>query len=222
MKRRQFLLASLLLGACQQRRPTVLAAASLEGWSRASTGGLGLDFSYGGSHSLVEQARRAAPVELLLLADLPRQPLPGFMPAKPFASNQLALVALGRQAVVADLAAGKVAMGSPETAPVGVYGREALVAMGVWKDVQQRLVLTRDDRTSLLLLESGHVDLALVYTSDLVARPAVGPPAVLSGHRPIRYYEVQRQGAQSVSEFLAWLHGLEGQASLARFGFTAG
>jgi molybdate transport system substrate-binding protein len=221
MHRRQFLLASLFLGACSRRRPTVLAAGSLEPWLRGCAAEFGLDFSYGGSHSLVEQARRGAPVELLLLADLPRTPLAGFAAPLPFAGNQLALVARGRSCTLSELATARVAMGDPDLAPVGVYGREALQAAGQWAGVQKRLVLTRDDRSSLLMLESGHVELAIVYASDVVGRAGVGKPTVLSGHRPVRYFEVQRQQASpEVASFRKWLHGAQGAASLVRFGFT--
>lgn len=221
MQRRQFLLASLFLAACAQRRSTVLAAGSLEPWLRGSASASGLDFSYGGSHSLVEQARRGAPVDLLLLADLPLAPLPGFAAPVAFAGNQLALVARGRACSLLELATARLAMGDPDLAPVGVYGREALQALGRWPDLQNRLVLTRDDRSSLLMLESGHVDLALVYTSDVVGRPSVGRPTVLAGHRPVRYFEVARQQASlQVASFLQWLHGAEAAASLVRFGFT--
>lgn len=209
-----------LSGCAEQRRPLVLAAASLEPWVRSSEAQLrSLDFSFGGSHTLVEQARRGAPADLLLLADLPRTELPGFAPPRPFASNQLVLVARGRPCSLSDLERGRVAMGDPERAPVGSYGKSALQKLGKWESVQARLTLTRDDGAALLLLRTGHVDLAVAYASDLVGRPELGPGCPLPSPRRVLYYSMARQPARrGIVTFLEWLDEPAGLESLRAAG----
>lgn len=211
-----------LLVGCGERKPVVLAAASLEPWIRASHAQLQyLDFSFGGSHALVEQVRQGAPADVLLLADLPRVPLPEFSSPRAFASNRLVLVARGRACTQAELAHARVAMGDPQFAPIGVYGREALQALGQWDQLGSRLVLTRDDSAALLLLSSGHVDLALVYSSDLVNRPELGPPCELPSQRPVLYYQMVRQRPSGrVVVFMEWLQEPSGLDALRAAGFS--
>ena len=215
MWRRQFLLGlAALATACARSEPSDLAlvASSLQPWMAARAQFFHLACSYGGSHSLVLQAQRGAPVSLLLLA-YPAQ-LEEFHPPLPFASNRLVLVARqGACQASAITPKTRVAVGDPQLAPVGKFAMEAMQRL----KVSPLWVFTRDDRSAFRLLESGHVDLAIVYASDLQGR-SLGTPQMLECS-PINYYFLQKSGSSKGDAFVTWLKSRECQQSLQEFGF---
>ena len=212
MQRRQFLVGLAALGcACARSKPKAVAlvASSLQPWIEARASSFQLACSFGGSRGLVQQAERGAPVSLLLLAY--RATVSGFSPPQAFASNQLVLV--GRTGTP-DLKSGaRVAVGDPKLAPVGKFALEAVKKLGV----DPQWVFTRDDRSAFTFLESGHVDLAIVYSSDLRGR-SLGSPQRLECS-PIDYYFLQKNGDSKGDAFVAWLKSPQCKQTLQESGF---
>ena len=64
------------------------------------------------------------------------------------------------------LGEGRLAMGDPAHVPAGMYGKQALVSLGVWDAVAQKLAPTRDVRTALILVERREAPMGLVYATD--------------------------------------------------------
>jgi molybdate transport system substrate-binding protein len=60
----------------------------------------------------------------------------------------------------------KVAMGDPEFVPAGMYGQRALESLGIYEEVQPKLILCSDVRQVLNYVESGNVDAGIVYSTD--------------------------------------------------------
>lgn len=188
----------------------VLAASSLQPWLSASLPPFELDASFGGSHMLLQQARQSPRVELLLLA-FAADPPEGFSSAVAWGSNQLALVARAGNCTPEDLRpTARLALGDPKLAPIGEYAEAALQSL---KKSPVRCY-TRDDRSALTLLDSGHADLAIVYRSDLRGRafyPLPGPP--------MTYYRLQRKEIGAATQaFVAWMDSPEGRQKLKEFG----
>lgn len=186
-----------------------LVASSLQPWIEARAAAFHLVCSFGGSKGLVQQAERGAPVSLLLLAY--RATVAGFSAPVAFASNQLVLV--GRNGSPELKAGQKVAVGDPKLAPVGKFALEAMKRL----QLEPEWVFTRDDRSAFTLLESGHVDLAVVYSSDLRGR-SLGTPRKLECS-PIDYYFLQKNGDSKGGTFAHWLKSPECKQSLQEFGF---
>lgn len=212
MERRQFLFGLAALGCACTRSETnavALVASSLQPWIEARALSFQLACSFGGSRSLVQQAERGAPVSLLLLAY--RATVAGFSSPVSFASNQLVLV--GRSGPPSLKSGDKVAVGDPKLAPVGKFAAEAMKRLGV----EPQWVFTRDDRSAFTLLESGHVDLAIVYSSDLRGR-SLGRPQPLECS-PIDYYFLQKNGDSRGDAFANWLKSTPCKQTLLEFGF---
>lgn len=212
MERRQFLLGLAALGYACTRPETgavALVASSLQPWIADRAASFQLACSFGGSRSLVQQAERGAPVSLLLLAY--RATVAGFSAPVSFASNRLVLV--GRSGTPNLKAGSKVAVGDPKLAPVGKFAVEAMKRLGIEPD----WVFTRDDRSAFTLLDSGHVDLAVVYSSDLRGR-SLGTPQPLECS-PIDYYFLQKIGDPKGDAFAAWLKSSQCKQTLQEFGF---
>ena len=118
----------------------------------------------------------------------------------------------------------RIAMGDPEHVPAGKYGRQALESAGLWADVQPKAVFGENVRVALTLAERGEADAAIVYGSDLVISETLKAAYVFpaDGHDPIVYPAALTAGANDAAlGFLDFLSGADGQAILARFGFSS-
>ncbi|HEV7669132.1 MAG TPA: molybdate ABC transporter substrate-binding protein [Thermoanaerobaculia bacterium] len=59
-----------------------------------------------------------------------------------------------------------IALAEPQTVPAGIYAKEYLKKFGMWSKVIDRVVPTENVRTALSAVESGNVDLGIVYKTD--------------------------------------------------------
>lgn len=168
--------------------------------------GYELSLVYAGSSALARQILHGAPADLFISADqrwMDRLEAEGMIEAGSrfnLVGNRLALVSrppapeltladAGAGALAAALGDGYLAMALVDAVPAGVYGRQALEALGAWAGLAGRVVQADNVRAALMLVARGEAELGLVYRSDLHAEPrvalALGLPARL--HDPIRY-----------------------------------
>lgn len=66
-----------------------------------------------------------------------------------------------------------IAIGDPEFVPAGKYGKQALEFYGVYSQVQSKLILCADVRQVLTYVESGNVDVGIVYATDAMISDTV-------------------------------------------------
>ncbi len=220
----------------------VFAAASLSdalpeiGQAFARETGVRVEFSFGSSGALADQALRGAPADLFISAGAqPMERLEREGALAPgtradLATNRLALVAgkdssLNVDSVEALLGpeVRRIAIADPALAPAGTYARELLERLGLWQRLQDKLVPAPDVRATLAYVETGNADVGIVYQTDATASrvrvlfvfpedshlPIVYPVAVLarSPHR------------REAERFLAFLKGQIAQEILSRRGF---
>jgi molybdate transport system substrate-binding protein len=137
----------------------------------------------GASGSLVAQVRHGAPYDVFLSADLdyPQALIDaGQAEARhlvPFATGKLVLWTMRPDLPLGDVAAAvrhpavrKLAFANPDTAPYGRAARELLLRLGVWADVQPKLVTGENITQTAQFVETGHADLGFVALS-LVLSP---------------------------------------------------
>ena len=60
----------------------------------------------------------------------------------------------------------KIALAEPKTVPAGIYAKKYLQNMGLWSKVMDRVIPTENVRAALAAVESGNVDLGIVYKTD--------------------------------------------------------
>jgi len=60
----------------------------------------------------------------------------------------------------------RLATGDPASVPVGRYAREALINLGVWDDIEARLVRADSVRSALAFVDRGEAALGIVYATD--------------------------------------------------------
>ncbi|WP_270179836.1 molybdate ABC transporter substrate-binding protein [Alkalihalobacillus sp. CinArs1] len=60
----------------------------------------------------------------------------------------------------------RIAIGTPETVPAGAYAKEAFTSMGIWNDLEEKLVYGKDVRQVLTYIKTGNAEAGIVYSSD--------------------------------------------------------
>jgi molybdate transport system substrate-binding protein len=105
------------------------------------------------------------------------------------AASSLELAAAPGFPLAERLGEGKLAIADPDHAPVGAYGKAALDALGLWRDVEGKLARTQNTRAAVALVERGEAAAGLVYSTDAKPDSRVRIAAMFpeSTHPPIRY-----------------------------------
>jgi molybdate transport system substrate-binding protein len=223
---------------------TVFAAASLtnvlqelaDGFTRETA--LPVRFSFAASSALAKQIENGAPADVFFSADvewmdyLQTRKLIQIPTRHDAAGNQLVLVApaaskvvlkIGPQfALAATLGTGHLATGDPDSVPVGRYARESLTQLGVWQDVEARLVRADSVRSALAFVDRGEASLGIVYATDAKIDDKVRIVDVFpdSTHLPIVYPIALTAVAKTAArEFVDYVRGPAGAAAFKKYGF---
>ena len=133
--------------------------------------------SYGGSNMLARQVSAGAPADVFISAGAPPVQLlveKGLVDGGVIdvVANRLVVVTVPDGVVISTMGeAGdrrRRTAGDrrPRSGPAGVYAREALVHLGLWDGVEDKLILGSDVRATLAYVQTGNADAAIVYESD--------------------------------------------------------
>jgi molybdate transport system substrate-binding protein len=228
--------------------PVVAVASSLRfamaDVARAFTDDTGLvvKFSFGSSGNLSRQIREGAPFQMFLAAD--EQFIldlhdDGLTPdaGDVYAVGRIVIVApngspltpdANMDALAALLAAGRItrfAIANPDHAPYGMRAREALIARGLWDDLQPALILGENVSQAAQFALSGNAEGGIIAYA-LALAPEVAPRGHYAlipedWHTPLRQRMVLLNGAGDVARaFYAYLNAPAARAILSRYGFT--
>jgi len=202
--------------------------------------GVTLRYNFGSSGELSKQIEAGAPVDLFISAaqrqmdELQQKGLVDAATRRVFARNVLVVVKPAGSALdiskPADLAGAKaqrIVIGNPKTVPVGQYAEESLKAVGLWDQLQPKLVLAENVRQALDYVARGEVEAGFVYTTDMMVRSSQVVEAFRPAedtYRPVTYpaavVKASRQSALAQA-FIDLLVSQDGQAVLARLGFQS-
>ncbi|MEH7437002.1 molybdate ABC transporter substrate-binding protein [Neobacillus drentensis] len=159
-------------------------------------------FNLGGSGALQQQIIQGAPVDVFISASkdqfdaLTRKDLIDSKEQVDLLSNQLVLITNKNNKVpikkFEDLDNNeihKVAIGTPESVPAGMYAKQALIKYQVWEALQPKLIQTKDVRQVLTYVETRSVDAGIVYMTDVSISKKVKVIAISEEgfHEPIIY-----------------------------------
>jgi molybdate transport system substrate-binding protein len=224
---------------------TVFAAASLtsvlqelgDGFTKDT--GVLVKYSFAASSTLAKQIENGAPADVFFSADvewmdyLQTRKLIRIPTRHDVVGNKLVLVApslskialkIGPHfALAAALGKGHLATGDPDSVPVGRYAREALTQLGVWRDVEARLVRGDSVRSALAFVDRGEASLGIVYATDAKIDDMVRVVDVFpdGSHLPIVYPIAATAVAKpAASAFVDYVRGPVGEAAFKKYGFT--
>jgi molybdate transport system substrate-binding protein len=241
-----FLLLLPVAAAAQNAgRITVLAAASLTnvmqeiGKNYQTATGKQAVFSFAGSMILAKQIEASTGADMFISADtesmdyLDRKNLIERASRTILFGNSLVLIAPADSRITIRIApgfkladalmGGRLALADTQSVPAGRYGKAALMALGVWDSVKDRLAQGEDVRATLAYVARGEAPLGIVYATDARIEPRVRVAGAFpeNTHEPIVYpAALTRDAKPDAASFLAYLKGPAARAVLERAGFT--
>jgi molybdate transport system substrate-binding protein len=252
MQRMTAALANILLlaagmahSADQTRTLTVFAAASVtdvlqavgDEFTRQTR--TPVRFSFAASSALARQIESGAAADVFVSADqewmdyLDSKQLIDSTTRRNILTNRLALVAPADSTIALKIAPGfglvaalgtngRLATGDPDSVPVGKYAKASLTTLGVWKQVEPRLVRAENVRAALAFIARGEVPLGIVYATDASVEPKVRVVDLFpeSTHPPITYPAAATKIASPQARaFVEFLGSPTAEAIYERAGF---
>jgi molybdate transport system substrate-binding protein len=188
------------------------------------------------SSTLAQQITHGAPTDVFLSAN---QKWADFVEADDRAAERVVL--LGNRLVVIvpatsslrlqqpedllDEPIARLALGDPTHVPAGMYAKQALQSLGLWRRLAGRIVVGADVRQALSYVERGEAEAGIVYATDaaITHRVRVAFRIDPSATRPIRYPLVlTSRGAESPAarSLLEFLQGRTAAAIWRQHGFS--
>jgi len=222
----------------------VFAAASLTnvldeiGAAYTQQTGQPVKFSYAASSALARQLEAGARADIFFSADVEwmdyvqARNLIDRSTRRNLLGNRLALVAPADSKIELKIAPGfklaealgngRLATGDPESVPVGKYARSALLSLGVWNDVADRLVRADNVRSALAFIARGETPLGIVYETDakIERRVRVVDFFPASSHPPIVYpVAATSQARPAARQFVDFLESTPARDAFKKYGF---
>lgn len=223
---------------------TVSAAASLTDAMKeiaarfeAANPGDTVQLNFGASGSLFQQIQKGAPVDVFASADentmnrAEQSDLVVKESRKTFATNTLVLIQPASAATtfdsveaLLDASVERVAIGNPDSVPVGRYTKGALDAAGHWDALQGKAILAQNVRQALDYVARGEVDAGFVYGTDAaLMKDKVKVAYTVPVEQPVSYpIAVMKHGHDKpvARRFVDLALSEDGQAVLSGFGFS--
>ena len=224
---------------------TILGAASLTsvlgelGGEFTKSHGIPVRFSFAASSTLARQIESGARADLFVSADqewmdyLEQRGLVQKATRHDLLGNRLALIAPADStvelkiergfALASALGGGRLSTGDPDNVPVGRYARSALMSLGVWNDVADRLVRAEDVRTALAFVARGEAPLGIVYETDARVEKKVRVVGVFpaDSHPRITYpMALTAEAGPDAARFAEFLKSDASRAVFERYGFV--
>jgi molybdate transport system substrate-binding protein len=194
-------------------------------------------YNIGGSGALKQQILQGAPVDLFLSAahdpfnELTHAGLIDKRTQVDLLGNQLVLVTNKENPAnitgFSDLKPNqinKIAIGIPESVPAGKYAKQTLESLGLWKQLEQIVIQTKDVRQALTYVETGNVDAGIVYMTDVYIsdKVKVVSTADEQTHESIIYPAGILESSANKNEaelFLSYLQGNTARTIFEKYGF---
>lgn len=214
----RFLLPFLLALNLRAAEVRVFAAASLTDAMQEiadayeKQGGDRIVFNFAGSSTLERQIEDGAPADLFFSADelkmdaLQKKDLIVKETRFSFISNALVIAGTIIRRPQ-ELVGKKIAIGEPSTVPAGIYARQWLTSIGLWKQVEPNVIPTENVRAALAAVRAGNADVAIVYRTDVEAVPHMPSFMISEGPRISYPFALMKNAEQPVAarKFLAFV-----------------
>jgi len=138
-----------------------------------------LVFNLAASSALALQIKNGAPADVFFSADeakmndLAKAGVLAEDTRRSLLSNTLVIVthvdggaSITRPDDLTSTSVGRIALAEPQTVPAGIYAKQWLQKIGLWKRVIDKVVPTENVRACLAAVEAGNADAGIVYQTD--------------------------------------------------------
>ncbi|MBD1859127.1 molybdate ABC transporter substrate-binding protein [Leptolyngbya sp. FACHB-1624] len=117
----------------------------------------------------------------------------------------------------------RIAIANPNHAPYGVAAQQALESIGIWQEIQPKLVLAENIRQAQQYAETGNVDVALVALSLSVHKSGKWQLIPEELHKPLDQMMAVPKRAQHPGlgqEFAKFIDSQKGRPTMQKYGFV--
>ncbi len=233
---------------CSAARPvtaeiTVFAAASLTdsleeiAADYENATGEKIRFNFAASNTLTQQIRAGAPADIFFSADEARMDAldtAGLIvkdTRRNLLENSLVIITPKNGVKISnpdDLAKPTIrhlSLGDPKSVPAGVYAKQWLVEIGLWKSVETKIVPAENVRAAMAVVESGNAEAGIVYKTDAAISEKIIVSFEISATRgpkiiyPAAVLKDSRNMA-AARKFITYLAGMQADQAFAKFGFS--
>ncbi len=192
--------------------------------------------NFGASGALLQQMAKGAPIDVFASADqetmdlAQKDALVVAAERRDFARNALVLIVpvdshlpIGKLEDIAQPGVQRVAVGNPDSVPVGRYTRRALEAANLWPVVTAKMIGAQSVRQALDYVARGEVDAGFVYATDAAimkdkVRIALNVPLDVAISYPIARTATGAHGEEA-KRFIGFVLSPAGQTILGKYGF---
>ncbi|WP_172580911.1 molybdate ABC transporter substrate-binding protein [Vibrio harveyi] len=193
---------------------------------------------YGGSSSIARQILNGAPADIFISANT--KWMDYLVKSKAVKNNsvtnlvQNSLVLIAPKASTIEpfdfsdanawnqaLEGNRLALGNPVSVPAGMYAKESLTNLGVWKKLERQIAPAKNVRLALALVERGEAPLGVVYKTDALLTDKVKVVGEFANdtHADIIYpAAIVKESTQS-EQFSEYLKSDDAKKVFAQYGF---
>jgi molybdate transport system substrate-binding protein len=222
---------------------TVFAAASLQeslqkiAADYEKTSGDHIAVNYGASGTLEIQIRHGASADIFFSADeakmndLAKDHLLEPGTRRDLLANTLVIVVPGDSNLalksakdLANPAVKRIAVGDTRIVPAGIYAKEYLTKIGLWSQLEPRVIPVENVRAALAAVESANADAGFVYKTDALhsTKAKIGYEIPLAEGPAIVYPAALVKGTKhqaAAAKFLSYLASSDARKVFTSFGF---
>lgn len=115
----------------------------------------------------------------------------------------------------------RLALGNPTSVPAGMYAKESLTTLGVWKEIQTKVAPAKNVRLALALVERGEAPLGVVYKTDaqLTSKVKIVGEFASDTHAAIVYPAAVVKDSTESRQFFQYLKSEDAKRVFAHYGF---
>ncbi len=194
---------------------------------------------YGGSSSIARQIMNGAPADVFISANtkwmdylvdeevITRDNVTNLVGNSlvliaPTASNTKVFNFSDANAWQTALNDGRLALGNPTSVPVGMYAKESLTTLGVWKDIESKVAPAKNVRLALALVERGEAPLGVVYKTDALLTDKVKIVSEFASdtHSAIVYPAAIVNDSTESEQFFRYLSTGDAKDVFIKYGFS--
>ncbi|MDG5472320.1 molybdate ABC transporter substrate-binding protein [Jeotgalibacillus sp. ET6] len=189
-----------------------------------------IQYNFASSGTLQQQISQGAPVDVFLSAaaetfdPLVEEGLIDSDQSVDLLGNEIVLIvpkgAQGKFASFEEVVhAERIAIGTPDSVPAGIYGKEVLESVSVWNQVEGSLIFAKDVRQVLTYVETNNVDAGIVYKTDALRsdKVEVAAEAAEQDHSPIVYPAGVVSSGNHPEEAALFYHYIQNDQSMKMF-----
>ncbi|ELB2086351.1 molybdate ABC transporter substrate-binding protein [Vibrio parahaemolyticus] len=193
---------------------------------------------YGGSSSIARQIINGAPADVFISANtkwmdyLVDEGVIDSDNVTNLVRNSLVLIAPQSSSIAvfnfadakaweAALNDSRLALGNPTSVPAGMYAKESLTTLGVWKEIQTKVAPAKNVRLALALVERGEAPLGVVYKTDaqLTSKVKIVGEFASDTHAAIVYPAAVVNDSTESRQFFQYLKSEDAKRVFAHYGF---